>query len=809
MKSILKIHIILLLFIIAGHACFSQDLLKTQNLSQLRVDDLSDADIIQFQRQLQAYGISQQQAEQTALLKGLPPQELQKLRQRLLSLNLSSSQNKNRITRRDTVPKKDSMKAQDSLQKPLINPRIFGSELFTQAALSFQPNLKIPTPINYEIGTDDQLEITIYGVQEANFSLDVSPEGAINIPNVGQIKVAGLTIEAATERIKNAMERTAYSSLRSGASKLSVTLGNIKSIQITIIGANRPGNYTVSSFTTVFNALFLAGGPAENGSFRKIELIRNNRLYRTIDLYQFLVNGSQAYNVSLKNNDVIRIPAYETRVELNGYVKRPGIFEMLPGETLAHLIQYASGFKDSAYKAFIHVTQLTDKAFRVRDIPANQFSIYKPLAGDKFYVGKIIERFENRILISGAVFRPGEYELFPDMSLKDAIQKAEGLREDAFTGRGQIIRLRSDLTKEIIPFNVLNVVNGKENILLKREDSIIIKSIFELRDEYYVSIQGEIRYPGAYNYKDSLSLKDIIILAGGFTDAAYEKRIEIARLISRDTLTQQDTRASDIIEIQGMEDLSSPDKNLLLRPFDVVTIRQKPAYTKPLSVKVSGEVQHPGLYVLSKREEHVSDLLKRAGGFTPEAYIEGAYLKRYNKNPEKKQIQQMKIEALQSSSNDSSNLIKYDLNEFDQIPLDLKTILSQPASPQNIVLQESDELYVPKFNAQVRISGGVLFPTQIPYIENYSVKDYFSAAGGTADNAKKGKTYVLYANGQAKSTKNFLFFRSYPTVKPGSEIIVPQKEIQKNRLTTAEILGISSAIASLAGVVVAIINLNN
>ena len=549
------------LLVLIGNVSKGQDLLRNYNLREIKVDQLTDDEILKFMQQMKSSGITQDQAEQIAIAKGMPISELQKLKQRILFLNTNRASKPANGTNPQTIQNQnltDTTHESDSIKilKPLIDPKIFGSELFNNASLTFEPDIRLATPLNYVLGPDDEVDISIYGLQETSFALPVSAEGSITIPNVGQINVAGITIEEATQRIRDQMKRTAYSSLQNGRSKLTVTLGKIRSIRVTIIGSNKPGNYTLSSLSTAFNALFVCGGPSQFGSFREIELIRNNKLYKKIDLYRFLVNGDQSDNVSLRDNDVIRIPVYKTRVEVEGYVKRPGIFEMLPGETFNNLLEFSSGFADSAYRASVKVTQFTDKDFIVKDISANGFNQYTPQAGDKIEVDKILNRYTNRVKISGAVFREGTYELTTAMTVSDLINKADGLREDAYKNRGQIFRLKDDLSRQIVSFSP-----ESSDIPLRREDSVVVKSIFDLRDDYYISIQGEIRIPGFYDFNDSLTLKDIILQSGGLTDAAYPQKIEVARLIRRDTLTNQDLRASDIIEINGIDDLSSQNKN--------------------------------------------------------------------------------------------------------------------------------------------------------------------------------------------------------------------------------------------------------
>ncbi|WP_153798257.1 SLBB domain-containing protein [Foetidibacter luteolus] len=813
MHSFLKVAFVFSAFFVVCQCGFGQDLMRNANLSQIKIDQISDADFLKYQQRLKSSGLTAEQAIQLAVSRGLPAREAEKLRQRLSMMGGTAARTGSSRQSGDTAgmgldtDSTDSVKA-DLPRNPLIDPRIFGSELFNNASLTFEPNLKIATPLNYEVGPGDELEVAVYGIQEVNHNLRVSNEGFIYVPNVGQVRVAGLTIEAATQVIKNRMGNTVYPSLRSGGSKASVNLAGIRSIRITVIGSNKPGNYTISSLSTVFNALFVCGGPSPVGSFREIELIRNNKLYKKIDLYRFLVNGDQTDNVGLRDNDVIRIPSYKTRVEIKGYVKRPGIFEILHGETFKNLLEYSSGFADSAYRASVKVTQFTDRELKVKDISSNDFAGYQPQAGDQYEVDKILNRFANRVNITGAVFRPGTYELTQGLTVGELIRKADGLKEDAYTARGQIIRLRDDLSKEIVSFDARTTVTGANVIPLRREDSIIIKSIFDLKDEYFVSVQGEIRSPGTYEYSQNLSLKDALVQAGGLTDAAYPQRIEVARLIRRDSLTRQDIRASDIIEISGMEDLSSPQKNLQLQPFDVVSVRRKPGYLTLQSVRVTGELQYPGPYVLAKREERVSDLIARAGGFSPEAFKEGAYLKRYDRDEERKKLKRLQAEKIQEGLKDSTDDVEEDLvREFDQIPLDIAKIMANPGSLEDVVLQAGDEFHVPKFNAQVRINGSVLFPTQIPYNEKYSFKDYLSSAGGVADNGRKRKSYILYANGKAASVRNFLFFKTYPRVMPGSEIIVPKKA-ERQGIRPGEAIGLASALASLAGVVIAILNLS-
>lgn len=796
----------------------AQDILKGKDLSTIKVDQLTDADIAKLKVQLSEAKLTIDQAEQMAIAKGMSAAEFAKLKTRLAAQDtkspvtgkLKTEQNKTIDKQNNSSDSLDVEKYEDKKAKPLINPLIFGSELYTSMSPNFEPNLKLATPLNYMIGPDDELLITVYGVQEYSGELLVSDEGNVNIPNVGQVRIAGLTIEAATQKIKTVMGNSVYPYLKSGGAKLSVTLNKIRSIKVTVIGANRPANYTLSSLATVFNALYVAGGPSEFGSFREIELVRNNKVERKVDLYRMLLKGDQSDNVGLKDNDIIRIPAYKKRVELQGQVKRPGIFELLPGETFQQVVDFASGFTDTAYTAIVKAYQNSERERKVKDVSATEFNTYQPASGDVFVVSKILDRFENRVRINGAIFRPDVYELTNDMTVGDLIRKADGLKEDAYTKRGQIIRLQEDLTRSILSFDVRKALQGDviHNLKLKREDEILISSILDLRDSFKVTVQGEIRLPGQYEYVENLTLRDIILQAGGFTDAAY-KNIEIARLIKRDSITLTDNRASSIINTEVDGDLSITSASVAIMPFDVITVRRKAGYLVPESAIVSGQVQYPGPYALSSRNERVSDLLKRAGGYTPDANPSAAYIKRMLTDEEKQKKEAAKEIQRNISEKDTNTLRSLDeglKKDFVRVPLDMLAIMQNPGSIEDLTLRANDELFIPKFDGQVKISGGVLLETQVPYNSSQNFKDYISSAGGYSGDAWKKNAYVVYANGKAATTRHFLFFKKFPKIHPGSEIVIPKKADKKG-MSTGEIIGISSALASLAGVVIAILRL--
>jgi protein involved in polysaccharide export with SLBB domain len=787
-----------LLFLLFSNVSNSQQIFNLSDLSQFKTSSLTDNDILKYLAEVKSSGMTTEQVEKIALIKGLDPAELDKLHQRILLMNQKAETPDNSSKSRELSP------ITRQTEDIAVSSKIFGADLFSSSSLTFQPDLKIATPVNYILGPDDQLQISIFGLQEASFNLTVSPEGIINIPNVGEVLVSGYTVEQARELIRAKLARI-YTSLRSGSSKLAINLGKIRSIHVTVLGSTKPGSYELSSLSSVFNVLYLSGGPAENGSYREIELLRNNKIERKIDLYTFLLSGIVKDNVRLQENDIIRIPVYKSRVEIEGEVKRPGIFEMLPGETIKDLLYFTGGFTDSAYKASMKVIQLTEKEKKVKDLPNDLYNNYQPNTGDHFLVAKILNRFTNRVSIEGAVSRPGNYEISDNLTIGQLIRRSDGLREDAYTERGQLIRLKEDLTVEFIPFNVKQVLNGVEDITLKREDRVIISSIFDLKDAYNITIQGEVRKPGIFRYAEGLSLKDLILQAGGFTDAAFAQRIEIARLLRRDTLTETDKRLSQIIDVRDINDLSVSSASIKLSPFDVVTVRRLPGFLPLESVNATGQVQFPGPYVLQNRSERISDLLKRAGGLTPEAFVEAAFLRRTNVHNISGEIKAETVNKIQASLKDSSNSIVGSVQRnFDQIPLDLQKIITDPGNEEDLVLKPGDELYIPRNDKEVRISGEVLFPTQAPYNDRKSFKDYVSDAGGFTDFSRKRRAYVIYPNGKAASTKHFLFFRSYPKVKPGSEIVVPKQGEKTRRHSTTEVVALASAVASLAYFIIAI-----
>jgi protein involved in polysaccharide export with SLBB domain len=796
-----------------------------QDLSNVKVDNLTDAQITRYMQQAQSSGMTDDQLAQMAQARGMNPQEVQKLQARVAKLRagsgtqsvkapttvISGNPNGRGIdTTGINVSTADTAKSANALTS--LKPKIFGQDLFANALTTFEPNLKIPTPQNYIIGAGDQLNIDIYGYSEANYQLTVSPDGNITIPYAGVTPVAGSTIEAVTSRIKAKLTK-AYSGLSNGTTKINISLGNIRSIKVIVNGeVTKPGSYTLPSLATVFNALYASGGPSDNGSFRSIDIIRSGRKIATLDVYDFLINGDLKNNITLRDQDIINVPPYNKRVQVNGEIKRPALFEMKGRETFKDLLTFAGGFTENAYRARVKVLKNTFTERRIDDLTDSQFATYVPESGDKFFVDAILNRFENRVTIAGAVYRPGEFQLTPGLTLKELIQKANGVTEDAFLSRGYITRLTSDLNTEIVPFDVQQVINGQGDIKLQREDIINISSKFDLKEAYNVSINGAVRFPGQFPYSENMSLEELIIKAGGFTESAIPQRIEVSRRVKTSDATSESAQIAQVFQADVNADLSTAASKFVLKPFDIVSIRQSPGYEVQKEIKVSGEILYPGNYTVIRKNERISDVIKRAGGYTGLAFPEGASLKRTGDQNSKfeKEIEQQKLAQLQKlqadAANDTTqaNLLQAQGFRNNYVGINLPEIMAHPGGINDLYLEDGDEIFIPKQLQTVKVNGEVLSPVTVIFESNKSFREYVDNAGGFSEKALKKRAYVVYANGKVQSTHKFLFFNSYPKVTQGAEIFVPTKE-DKQGLSAQQWISIGSGITTIAAVIVTLL----
>jgi protein involved in polysaccharide export with SLBB domain len=662
------------------------------DFSTVNVDNLSDQQLQALLQKAQQNGMSIDDIIQQAQAKGMPQDQLDKLRQRLTLLNAGGStsspslnqsgnnqaSNNARQYNFELMTHADSVKAFKQLKEEEFRKRIYGYDLFNNQDLTFEPNLNIPTPGNYVIGAGDEIIVDVFGYSEKNDKLKVSPEGYISIPNVGPVLVTGLTMDEAKVRITKKLMGI-YSGIAAGNTYVQVLLGDIRSIRILVIGEiMKPGSYTIPSLATVANALYVSGGPNVNGSFRNIEVVRDGKTLVTFDLYDFLQNGSLSKNVLLQDQDVIKVNPYKTRVDLEGQVKHPAIFEAKDGETVQNILDYAGGYSSYAYRGFIRASRINGKEREILTIPGDSLAYYKVQGGDSLYVDSVLNRFSNRVIIGGAVFHPGEFALDSGMTVKDVIEKADGLKEDALMSRGLIKRLKPDFSPEVLSFDVSAVMSGKDVEPLKREDSVIIYSRLRLREPYYVIVKGEVNKPDTVPFAEGMKVEDAILMAGGLKDAASLSQVEVARRATFNYYRPTDTSIAIVERLAIQKDLSKSAQadTFNLQPFDQIMVRHSAGYHELIVVNITGEVVYPGAYVLDSKTERLSDLISKAGGVKPEAFVEGSLMmRRPSKLDEDFQRNKLEVFAKANAGNDTAELkaikSKYDSSQEQVVGINL------------------------------------------------------------------------------------------------------------------------------------------
>lgn len=782
--------------------------ISLQTLNQVKVDQLTDEQVLSFWRQAKASGYTRTRLEAFARERKMPEAELQKLILRIDKLEERAQQPQSPNSKVDATTAasdtKQPVTGQSDKMMDKLLPKVFGADVFTNPKITFEPSLNIPTPANYILGAGDELALDIYGYSEASYQLKVTPDGAVRIPGAGLIKVSGASIEQARTRITNVLQNV-YSTIASGQTRINVSITNIRSIKVTVVGeAFSPGTYTMPSLATVFNVLHACGGPSQNGSLRTITVIRSGKPIATVDVYEFLVKGNARSNTQLQDQDIVKINPYEARVELRGQVKTPALFDVKPKETLKDVIEFAGGFTTAAYTEKIKVQRNTPTQKSIADIDAQVFGMFTPANGDVYIIDQLLNRFENRVTIEGAVFRPGEFGLTQGMTLKKLIVMANGLKEDAFTSRGIIYRLKEDNTLGLISFDLSAIMNGSEaDVPLKREDRIVIASKLEMRESFKVRIEGEVLMPGTYDYAENMKLEDVIIAAGGLKESAALKQITVGRRTSDADRTSTITDVATVFNLSIERDLKENPKaaSFELKPFDIINVFANPGYLPQQTVKIYGQVMYPGEFVIAKNKERISEVLKRAGGITNDGFAEGAILIRQRiSGPNQTIITQNKNRAIKKLSEDDTykELLKQDEfgRNFDLFAIDLKKIVSKPGGKEDIYVYDKDVISVPRVLQSVMVSGEVLFPVKIVYERGKSFSQYINESGGFTSSAHKRKAFVVYANGSAKSTKNFLFVHFRPRLKPGAEIIVPPIE-KREKLSTAETVSVITSTTTL------------
>ncbi|WP_129698121.1 SLBB domain-containing protein [Parabacteroides goldsteinii] len=700
-----------------------------------------------------------------------------------------------------------------------LSGTVFGREIFSNKNLSFEPNLNVPTPKGYVLSAGDELLINVWGDSELNLKLKVSPEGTILIPNLGPVSVSGLTIETAENRIRQELGRimsTLSGDTDEANTFVSVSLSQIRSIKVNIVGeVVAPGTYTLPSFATLFNALYAAGGVNEIGSLRGIKVYRNSKEVAKLDVYDYLLNGKYNTNIRLEENDMVIVSPYDQLAVVQGKVKRNRIFELKKGETLSQLLNMAGGFTGDAYRKDVRIKRKADSRYQIATVTEDKYPTFAMMDGDSLLVDSVIPFYENRLTVTGAVWRPGEYELNGAVhTVRQLVDQAAGLKGDEFAGRAQITRLNPDFTTTVIAVDIRGILNGTASDMeLNPEDQLSIPSLFDLREPYTIKVSGAVNYiDTVLPYRNNLTVEDAIMMAGGLKESAATVNVEVARRI-KDTKTYENTnRTAEVFNFELNDNLGlistdgkKSDTVFTLEPFDEVYVRFSPGYQEQQVVKIGGEITFAGDYVLAEKNSRLSDIIAKAGGITPDAYVKGASLKRLLTEDEMRRLETLLQLSANKQSRDSVALSLENIKDY-SVGIDLEKALANPGSAHDVVLRDGDELYIPQFQSTVKISGAVTYPNSVTYTNGMSVKSCLSQAGGYNDIARK-YPIVIYMNGKVATTrKRFIFFKHYPKVEPGSEIVVPAKTQQDRKTSLAEILSITSSTTSMAAMITSIIN---
>lgn len=783
---------------------------------QANAQAMSDKAVIEYVKSGVNQGKSQKQLYQELLLKGVTKDQMLRIKEEYerqqAKTNEVRAEQKADTQRVNPEKRDDSEKAQNNNMReaaPEGDIKVFGRDIFNNSNLTFEPSLNIATPVDYRLGPGDQLVIEVWGASQANITQKVTPDGYITIPDVGPIQVNGLTVQAASNKIRAKLSKI-YSGMGTTNVDLStdvkVSLGQIRTIQVNIMGeVAQPGTYALSSFSTVFHALYKAGGISQLGSLRNIKVVRGGRTVATVDVYDYILHGRSHSDIRLQEGDVILASPYDALVLVKGKIKRPMYYEMKRTESIRTLIDYAGGFTNDAYTSAVTVERNDEKERTICSVDDMNYGVFKVKDGDVVSVGAILDRYNNRIEIKGAVYRPGFYELGKEIStVRDLITKADGLLEDAFTNRAVLHRENLDKTLEIISVNVKGVLDGTEpDITLQRNDVLFIPSKYDLEAKGTVEISGEVYSPGIFPYAENTKLEDLIIMAGGLTESASKVRVDIARRLNDPNSTKKQKEISKMFSFAVKDGfVVEGDPGFILEPYDQVFVRRSPGYTPKVNVSITGEVEFEGSYALNERNERLSDLIARAGGLTGFAYLKGARLERQLKEEEylqAKELLTMVASNNQISGNDS--IIIPAVSRTYTVAIDLEKIMSNPHSSLDPVLQDGDAVIIPQLMTTVQVTGSVRKPNAVVYNPDMKLKDYISEAGGYAERARKSGTFILYPNGHIKELGRNA---SAKEIVGGAKIIVPQKGKSQWNLGTT--LSTISTSVSMLAVIASLIN---
>lgn len=776
--------------------------------------NMTDDQVVQYIKAQVAQGKSEQQIGRELVAKGVTPEQVKRIKAKHDAGAAATADQPVTATegrsRTPSAAAETSVVFEDIVINPEANAKeepaaneVFGHKVFNSRNLTFEPNENAATPQDYRLGPGDEVVIDIWGVSEDHLRRTISPEGSIMISQLGPIYLNGMTIDEANNHIRSAFA-SKYSGVDNEATDIAVTLGQMRTIQVNIMGeVSVPGTYRLSPFSNVFHALYNAGGINKIGSMRNVEVRRNGKKIAEVDIYDFLFNGRQKGNIRLQEGDIIMVPPYSQLVNVTGNVKRPMFYELKPDETLAQVIEYAGGFSGDAYTDMVRVARLTGREKELFNIGRNEFEGYHLQDGDIVTIGTTLDRYSNRVELRGAAMRPGMFSLGSGIStIRDLIRNADGLTEDAYKQRAMLYREGEDLTLVAEAIDLEAILNGTApDVTLKRNDVLVISSTRDIFDRGGFTIMGSVAHPGTYPYAENTSIEDLILTAGGLLEGASYSKVDVSRRIVDPMSLTSDAQIARTYTFSLKDGLLIGDDNeFILQPYDIVEVRRSPNYVPQQFVQIAGEVTFAGGYVLQQRNERISSFVKRAGGLTPEAYIRGASLMRKMTEDEKIARDETLRLAMASSGKDSISVNKLQVSDYYSVGIDLEKALANPGSTDDIVLRADDRLFVPEHVSTVKISGDVMVPNTVAFQPDRKLKDYINLAGGYGDRANKKKAFIVYMNGMVARAKN------NTPIEPGCQIIIPSKP-DKQGFDWIKALTIASTLGSLGTMTAAIATL--
>lgn len=797
--------VVLWLFLLGGPAVYAQS-------------GMTDGQVIEYVQQALQQGKDQQTIAMELLSKGASQEQLLRLKSQYSGAATSGSssqageggavQDTGTRARKTTVTNatdgeaalegantdemKETMKKRQELKVSTAGENdVFGRNIFNIDKLTFQPNLNMATPENYRLGPGDEVIVDVWGASQNTMRLEISPDGYVNISNLGPVYLNNMTIKDARQLLKQELGKIYADS----ANNIQVTLGNIRTIQVNVMGEVRaPGTYALSSLSTVFHALYASGGVSDIGSLRNVQVARGGKTIARLDVYEYIMKGQIQDDIRLQDGDVVIVPTYDELVKITGKVKRPMFYEMKNGESAATLLKCAGGFSSDAYKKSIRVLRKDGKEFSVKTVDDIHYSAFKLIDGDVVTVDSILNRFNNRLEVKGAVYHPGVFELSGSLNtVRQLVEKADGLLGDAFTGRAVLYRERENLTKEVLPVDIEGILKGTSpDIALQKNDILYIPSIHDLQDMGKVTISGEVNKPGSYTYADHMSLEDLVITAGGLKESASLVRVDVSRRIRDPKGTTEPDMIGQNFSF-GLKDgfVVDGEAGFELQPYDQVFVRRSPSYNEQVSVTVDGEVLYRGEYTLSTKSERLSSLIQRAGGVSRYAYVRGAKLRRVANEEELRRMEDVVKMVRREIGETLATSLGLKVDSTFTVGIDLEAALANPGSDADLVLREGDVLTVPEYNNTVKVNGAVMMPNTVSYAKGKSVKYYLNQAGGYSANAKKSQKFIIYMNGQVAEVKG----SGKKQIEPGCEIVVPNKT---KKLNFATVVSNATSFASLA-----------